>query len=67
MFSQQDVTDLLGSASLPIDLVDLRKHTDYEGVFNDAEATVTAFWKVSVISVTPYRNLMIKISGRRLF
>ncbi|KIM86561.1 hypothetical protein PILCRDRAFT_308371 [Piloderma croceum F 1598] len=46
MFSQQDVTDLLGSASLPIDLVDLRRHTEYEGLYHDAEASVTAFWTV---------------------
>lgn len=66
MFSQQDVTGLLGSASLPIDLVDLRRHTDYEGVYHDAEATVTAFWTVRVIAVTPYSNLTLNFQGRRL-
>jgi hypothetical protein len=66
MFNQQDIGILLGSAFLPVDLVDLRRHTDYDG-YNDAELTIVAFWKVSALSEPPYRDLMLKSSGRRLF
>jgi len=63
MFNQQDIGILLGSAFLPIDLVDLQKHTEYDG-YNDAESTIIAFWKVSAHSEPPYGDLMLKSSGR---
>jgi hypothetical protein len=65
MFNQQDIGILLGSAFLPIDLVDLQRHTIYDG-YNDAELTVIAFWKVSALLKAPYRDIMLKSSGRRL-
>jgi hypothetical protein len=67
MFNQRDIGILLGSAYLPVDLVDLRRHTNYEGLYNDAEATIMAFWKVCAFSETAYRDLTLKSSGRRLF
>jgi hypothetical protein len=64
MFNQPEVQILLGSANLPIDLGDLRKHTNYEGLHNDA---INAFWAVSAISKASYCALMQKSPGCQLF
>jgi len=48
MFNQQEVQILLGGVNSPVDLEDLRKHTNYGGLYDDSEATITAFWNVSV-------------------
>lgn len=47
MFNQQEVQILLGGVNSPVDLDDLRKHTNYGGVYDDGEFTITAFWNVS--------------------
>jgi hypothetical protein len=44
MFSWQEVQILLGG---PVNLHDLRRPTNYGGVYDDAEDTITAFWNVS--------------------
>ena len=46
MFNQQEVQILLGGINSPVDLEDLRKHTNYG--YDDSEATITAFWNVRV-------------------
>jgi len=46
MFNEPEILIMLGSVNLPIDLGDLRKHTTYEGPYNDADATIIAFWEV---------------------
>ena len=46
MFNQQEVQILLGGVNSPVDLTDLRQHTQYGGVYDDSEATITAFWNV---------------------
>jgi hypothetical protein len=48
MFNQQEVQILLGGINSPVDLEDLRKHTNYGGLYDDSEATITAFWNVRV-------------------
>ncbi|KII83229.1 hypothetical protein PLICRDRAFT_180633 [Plicaturopsis crispa FD-325 SS-3] len=45
MFNQQEVQILLGGVNSPVDLEDLRRHTAYGGVYDDAEETIVAFWK----------------------
>lgn len=45
MFNQQELQILLGGASVPIDLGDLRVHTVLAG-FMEHDATVKNFWKV---------------------
>lgn len=46
MFNQQELQILLGGVNSPIDLVDLRMHTQYGGLFNDHEPTIEMFWRV---------------------
>lgn len=45
MFNQQELQILLGGASVPIDLNDLRQHTVLAG-YMDHDPTVKNFWKV---------------------
>jgi ubiquitin-protein ligase E3 C len=46
MFNQQEVQVLLGGVNTPIDLNDLRRNTNYGGLYDDNESTIVAFWKV---------------------
>jgi ubiquitin-protein ligase E3 C len=46
MFNQQELQVLLGGVNTPIDIDDLRRHTNYGGLFSDEHATIRAFWKV---------------------
>ena len=46
MFNQQELQILLGGVNSPIDLEDLRAHTQYGGLFNDHEPTIEMFWRV---------------------
>ena len=52
MFNQQEVQILLGGVNSPVDLKDLRAHTQYGGVYDNDEATITAFWNVSQIYIS---------------
>jgi ubiquitin-protein ligase E3 C len=57
MFNQQEVQILLGGVDAPVDLDDLRKNTNYGGIYDDQEVTITLFWNVSSllkISHSPY-------------
>ena len=46
MFNQQELQILLGGVDTPIDLEDLRQHTNYGGLYDDHEPTIQLFWKV---------------------
>ncbi|KAI0685222.1 HECT-domain-containing protein [Cytidiella melzeri] len=46
MFNQQELQILLGGVNSPIDLDDLRAHTQYGGLYNDQEPTIQIFWRV---------------------
>ncbi|KAH7921617.1 HECT-domain-containing protein [Leucogyrophana mollusca] len=46
MFNQQELQILLGGVNAPIDLDDLREHTNYGGLYDNDEPTIQAFWKV---------------------
>ncbi|KAF8655373.1 hypothetical protein AX16_003070 [Volvariella volvacea WC 439] len=46
MFNQQELQMVLGGTDSEIDLDDLRKHTNYGGVYDDKEETIVTFWKV---------------------
>ncbi|KAF9543333.1 HECT-domain-containing protein [Agrocybe pediades] len=46
MFNQQEVQILIGGVNAPIDLDDLRKHTNYGGLYDDEHPVIKAFWKV---------------------
>ena len=48
MFNQQELQILLGGMNAPIDLEDLRAHTQYSGLYNDHERTIEIFWSVSL-------------------
>ena len=51
MFNQHEVQILLGGANSPVDLDYLRRYTNYGGVCDDAEDTISAFWNVSSFRV----------------
>lgn len=46
MFNQQELQILLGGVNAPIDLGDLRKHTNYGGLYDDQQETIETFWNV---------------------
>lgn len=46
MFNQQELQILLGGVDTPIDVEDLRQHTNYGGLYDDHETTIQLFWKV---------------------
>ncbi|KAH9890126.1 HECT-domain-containing protein [Cubamyces lactineus] len=46
MFNQQELQILLGGVDTPIDLDDLRAHTQYGGLYDDHEQTIEIFWSV---------------------
>ena len=50
MFNQQELQILLGGVNSPIDLDDLRAHTQYGGLYSDQEPTIQVFWRVSIVS-----------------
>ena len=47
MFNQQEVQILIGGVNSPIDLDDLRKHTNYGGLYDDNHEAVVMFWNAS--------------------
>ena len=47
MFNQQELQILIGGVDSPIDLDDLRKHTQYGGAYKDDDPIIDTFWKVS--------------------
>ncbi|KAI0647654.1 HECT-domain-containing protein [Trametes meyenii] len=46
MFNQQELQILLGGVDTPIDVDDLRAHTQYGGLYGDHEDTIEIFWSV---------------------
>jgi ubiquitin-protein ligase E3 C len=46
MFNQQELQVLLGGVKTPIDIEDLRRNTNYGGIYNDREPTIVTFWRV---------------------
>lgn len=46
MFNQQEVQILIGGVNSPIDLDDLRRNTNYGGLYDDEHPVIQAFWKV---------------------
>ncbi|KAI9447283.1 hypothetical protein BJY52DRAFT_1428505 [Lactarius psammicola] len=46
MFNQQELQVFLGGVNTPIDIEDLRRNTNYGGLYNDEGPTIRAFWKV---------------------
>ncbi|KAG6888453.1 hypothetical protein C0995_008128 [Termitomyces sp. Mi166 len=46
MFNQQEIQILLGGVNKPIDFDDLRRHTNYGGLYDDNELTIIMFWNV---------------------
>ncbi len=58
MFNQQELQILLGGVDTPIDLDDLRKQTQYGGLYDDHHLTIQLFWQVrSRSGVTSLREL----------
>ena len=51
MFNQQELQILLGGVDTPIDLDDLRKHTQYGGLYDDHHLTIQLFWQVRICCI----------------
>lgn len=46
MFSNLELQVLISGAEIPVDTVDLRKHTNYGGNFSNDHPTIKLFWSV---------------------
>ena len=46
MFNQHEVQILLGGVNSPIDIDDLKRYTNYGGVFDENHPAILLFWKV---------------------
>ncbi|EDQ98505.1 uncharacterized protein LACBIDRAFT_242078, partial [Laccaria bicolor S238N-H82] len=46
MFNQQEVQILIGGVNSLIDLDDLRRHTNYGGLYDDKHENIVDFWNV---------------------
>jgi ubiquitin-protein ligase E3 C len=46
MFNQQEVQILIGGVNSLIDLDDLRRHTNYGGLYDDKAENIVDFWNV---------------------
>ena len=51
MFNQQEMQLLISGANTPIDVDDLKHNTQYGGVYDENEATIRLFWKVSKLAL----------------
>ncbi|KAI0039666.1 HECT-domain-containing protein [Auriscalpium vulgare] len=60
MFNQQELQILLGGVNTPVDLQDLRKHTNYGGLYADDHPTIVAFWNVANTLNPEQRRLMVR-------
>jgi hypothetical protein len=68
MFNQQELQVLLGGVNTPIDFEDLRRHTNYGGLFSEEEPTIRAFWNVRAhVSLSPPPLKSCCFAGRRGF
>jgi ubiquitin-protein ligase E3 C len=61
MFNQQELQVLLGGVNTPIDIDDLRRNTNYGGLYDAEQPTIQAFWKVRPRARSPV------LSHHRLF
>ena len=46
MFNQQELQILIGGVNAPVDLEDLRRNTNYGGLYSDENPVIGAFWRV---------------------
>ncbi|KAJ8686743.1 hypothetical protein QAD02_022537 [Eretmocerus hayati] len=46
MFNNKELQVLISGAQIPVDVNDLRQHTNYTGGYGPDHPTITAFWKV---------------------
>jgi len=46
MFNQKELQLLLGGVNTPIDIDDLRRNTNYGGLYTPQQPTIVAFWRV---------------------
>ena len=57
MFNQQEVQILLGGVNSPVDLEDLRSHTNYGGLYDNKETTIETFWNVGPSAILPFDSI----------
>lgn len=59
MFSPGELQTLISGAQLPIDIEDLKKHTNYSGAYSESHSVIKCFWKVvSEFEDTQRRQLL---------
>ncbi|KAI5986179.1 HECT-domain-containing protein [Pisolithus albus] len=66
MFNQQELQILLGGVNSPIDLEDLRQHTQYGGLYGDQDPTIQAFWKVMESFDQEHRRAFLRFGFKQL-
>jgi ubiquitin-protein ligase E3 C len=54
MFNQQEMQLLISGTDSPIDIEDLKSHTQYGGVFDENEETIQLFWKAGIVQLEQY-------------
>ncbi|KAJ3552359.1 hypothetical protein NM688_g4189 [Phlebia brevispora] len=62
MFNQQELQILLGGVNAPIDIEDLRSHTQYGGLYDDHEPTIQMFWRVVDTFTQDQRRLLLRFA-----
>jgi ubiquitin-protein ligase E3 C len=65
MFNQQELQVLVGGVNAPVDLNDLRRNTQYGGLYDDEHQTVQLFWKVLSLCISSRRYVCLMTIGAR--
>ncbi|KAK6171878.1 hypothetical protein SNE40_018302 [Patella caerulea] len=60
MFNHQELQVLISGSSIPIDIDDLRQHTNYSGGFTDQHPVIQIFWKVVYGFTDKQKNQLLK-------
>ncbi|XP_063962252.1 ubiquitin-protein ligase E3C-like [Lytechinus pictus] len=60
MFNHQELQVLISGASMPVDVDDLRQHTNYSGGYKDDSPVIKNFWRVVEGFTNPQRRHLLK-------
>ncbi|XP_072172763.1 ubiquitin-protein ligase E3C-like [Diadema setosum] len=60
MFDHQELQVLISGASMPIDVDDLRQHTNYSGGYKDDSPVIKNFWRVVTSMTNAQRRHLLK-------
>ncbi|KAJ8872980.1 hypothetical protein PR048_026596 [Dryococelus australis] len=60
MFNNKELQVLVSGAQIPVDVDDLRQHTNYAGGYNADHPTIQVFWKVVSNFTDQQRSQLLK-------